>query len=248
MSQKRNTQLLSSLTVFFPMFNEEKNVGPMIESAIEILPRITKKYEVIVVDDGSTDDTRKIAQKYQRKNQNVKIITHKMNLGYGASLRTGFAAARYDWVFFTDGDQQFDMQELFSFVTFSKKYDVIIGYRKNRAEGWMRHFNASLFKLFIDLLFRLHVKDIDCAFKLIKSDVIRAIHLESDGAMINAEFLYKLKKNHISVKQLPVSHYLRQHGDPSGANFNVIVKAMVEFARMYIKIKSEMLVLRWKKL
>lgn len=232
---------LDSLSIFFPMYNEEENVAAMLDAALQVVPRIARKYEIIIINDGSTDHTQLRANNYAKKYDNITVISHKKNKGYGASLRTGFSHAQYEWVFFTDGDQQFDLREIQVFIPYTKTYKAIIGYRENRAEGWSRHLNATIFKLFIDMLFRLHVKDIDCAFKLLKTDVIHSLKLESNGAIITAEFLYKLKKKNIPFKQLPVTHLPRQHGASTGANLGVIMKAMVEFARMYLKMKREMM-------
>lgn len=232
---------ISSLSVFFPCFNEEPNVELFVEEALNILPNIAKKFEIIVVNDGSSDGTGKIATSLARKNPFIRAIHHKRNLGYGAALRSGFQAARYDWVFFTDGDLQFRLSQLKKLIPHTEKYDVIIGYRKKRAEGAFRALNARLFKLYIDILFRVHVRDIDCAFKLFKTDVIQSLDLTSSGAFISAEFLYKLKKKHELFKQIPVDHHERQYGSPTGNNPKVIIKAGLEALRLYVSMKISFL-------
>lgn len=232
---------LSSLSVFFPCFNEEKNIPLFLKEAMRVLPEIAKKYEVIIINDGSSDTTQQVAERWQEKYpKQIRIVNHDQNKGYGSSLQTGFHEAKYDWIFFTDGDYQFRLKELKSFVPFSKEYDVIIGYRKQRVEGFMRSNNARMYKLFIDILFRLHVKDIDCAFKLIKRSAYEKIFLESTGAFISAELLYKLKKKHFAFKQIPVDHYPRKYGNPTGANLKVILKACVESLRLYLHMKFQL--------
>jgi len=126
---------LSSLSVFFPCYNEEKNVPIVVSQALQILPKFAKKLEIIIVDDGSTDHTRKVADQLSARDERVRVIFHDHNLGYGASLRTGFNESRYDWIFYTDGDSQFDLAELEKLVKRSTKNQVILGYRANRAEG-----------------------------------------------------------------------------------------------------------------
>ena len=228
---------LSSLSVFFPCYNEEKNVPIVVNQALQILPKFAQKFEIIIVDDGSTDHTRKVADQLSAQDERVRVISHDHNLGYGASLRTGFNESQYDWIFYTDGDSQFDLAELERLVKKSTKNQVILGYRANRAEGWHRQLNTHLFKLYIDLLFRLHVKDIDCAFKLIKTDLIKSLDLFSAGAFTSAEYLYKLKKQGIKFVQVPVTHYPRQHGQPTGARLDVIIKAVRDAMKLYLKIK-----------
>ena len=228
---------LSSLSLFTPMFNEEKNLIPLVESLQSILPQIANHYEIILVDDGSRDKTGVIADRLAIRDSHIRVIHHPKNLGYGTSLRSGFSAARYDWTFFTDGDLQFDVAELAKFVPFTQSFQVIIGYREKRADGGLRVFNARLFKLYIDILFRVHVKDIDCAFKLIKTDLIHQINFLSTGATINAELLYRLKKLHQPFKQLPVHHYPRAHGKPTGNNPKVVLRAGWEAIKLYCALK-----------
>ena len=190
-----------------------------------------------MINDGSTDRTVRVTEKWMKKYPQIRLVNHDKNRGYGASLRTGYDSAQYEWVFFTDGDQQFHLNQLADFLPYTDKYRVIIGYRKSRAEGAKRNFNAKLFRLYIDLLFRLHVKDIDCAFKLIHRSALEKIKLESNGAFISSELLYKLKKKRYSFKQLPVDHYPRKFGKPTGANWRVIVKAGVESLKLYLHMK-----------
>ncbi|MBU0978607.1 glycosyltransferase family 2 protein [Patescibacteria group bacterium] len=232
---------LPSLSVFFPAYNEEKNILPLVKQALDFLPQVATKFEVIVVDDGSQDKTGAIAQQLVQQFPQVKVVTHAQNQGYGAALKTGIGASQYEWIFFTDADLQFDITELKSFLPSTQKYRVILGYRTNRAEGFSRVRNAYLFKIFVDLLFRVHVKDIDCAFKLFRANVIKPLEIESNGAFTSAEILYKLKKNRVAFKQLPVTHYSRRWGNPTGANWRVVAKAGYEAINIYLKLKLERL-------
>jgi len=228
---------LRSLTAFFPCYNEEANVEPMIQQLTAVLPQIARKYEVVIVNDGSTDATGSVADRLAKTFQHVRVVHHHKNLGYGASLRTGFTTAKHDWVFFTDGDMQFDVSQLKKFVPHTKEYQVIIGYRKRRAEGSVRALNARIFKLYIDALFRLHVKDIDCAFKLLRTEVIQSLPLQSTGAFTSAEFLYRLKKRGYKFKQLAVDHFPRKFGKPTGNHPKVIIKAGLEALKLYLEMK-----------
>jgi glycosyltransferase involved in cell wall biosynthesis len=228
---------VSSLTVFFPCFNEEKNIRPLVTAYLEVLPQIAGKFEIIIINDGSTDRTSEITRKLSRKYPQVKLINHLHNQGYGASIRTGINHAQFDWVFFTDGDGQYEPRQLLEFIPHTPEFKAIIGYRTNRAEGSLRAFNARLFKLFIDLLFRVHVKDIDCAFKLFQTDTVSSFPLISTGAMISAEILYRLKKKRIRFKQLPVVHLPRRFGRPTGNHPKVVFRAGWEALKLYTGIK-----------
>ncbi|MEO8581258.1 MAG: glycosyltransferase family 2 protein [Patescibacteria group bacterium] len=228
---------LSSLSIFFPCFNEEQNIPFFVEEAFKLLPKIAKKYEVIIVDDGSVDKTYQVAKKFKKIHSEIQVVRHKKNRGYGASLKSGFEAAKFDWVFFTDGDLQFNLGQIKKFLPYTSHGEVVIGYRKKRADGAFRTTNAQIYKMFVDVLFRLHVKDIDCAYKLFSKRALDLVTLESEGAFISAELLYKLKKKKIRFKQLPVDHFPRRFGSPSGNNIGVILKACKEAFRLYLHLK-----------
>jgi len=226
------------LSIIFPAYNEEKNIKKSLESAVKFATPLGE-YEVIVVDDGSTDSTQVEVLKYKKINDNVHIISHRKNLGYGAAVWDGLKAAKGELIFFTDSDMQFKINELKKFINTINDCDVVIGYRKKRSEGFSRKLNMfawrSLARVFLSLKFR----DIDCAFKLFKSKVIKKIKVESTGAMFSAELLYRVNQHGFKVLELPVNHYLRIYGKPTGANPKVIIRALKEFFIFYGKIKRE---------
>lgn len=221
-------QKLSSLSVFFPYYNEEKNMQIQVTEFLAFLPTIAEKFEILLINDGSVDNTGKLAEKLSRAHPPVKVIHHAENQGYGAALRTGIQNSQFDWVFFTDGDRQFFAEDLLAFVPHAKPKQAVIGYRKHRAEGLRRRFNARLYKLFIDILFQLNVRDIDGAFKLLPGETLRQLPLSASGAFISSEMLILLKKKRIKFKQLPVRHRPRLHGKPTGSNIRVIIRALKE--------------------
>lgn len=228
---------LSSISVFLPCYNEAPNLTPMVDSLAALLPQVAATFEIILIDDGSQDQTGTLADSLAKKHAYIRVIHHPRNLGYGMSLQSGFKAARYDWTFFTDSDRQFDVKELLGFLPYTSQYQVIIGYRIKRVEGGLRALNAGIYKFYMNLLFRIHVRDIDCAFKLIKTSLVKPVHFISTGATINAEMLYRLKKMHVDFKQLPVNHYPRLAGNPTGNNFRVIVRAGIESVKIYLALK-----------
>lgn len=228
---------IKSLSVFFPVFNEQDNLGHLIKEANEILPKVAQRYEILLINDGSIDNTKEVAIGLAKKYPNIRIINHVKNKGYGEALKTGIKESQYEWIFFSDSDLQFDLGQIVELIKYTNKYDVIIGFRKKRSEGFLRHFNASLFKLYIDILFRLHVKDIDCAFKLFKAQIVKDLKLNSGSAFTSSEILYRLKKKGLVFKQVPVDHFPRRFGSPTGANIKVIIKACWQALETYLHIK-----------
>jgi glycosyltransferase involved in cell wall biosynthesis len=231
---------LESLSVFFPAYNEESNIGLLVEKALEVLPGITGQFEVIVVDDGSTDGTAKLADELARNHPGVvRAVHHAANQGYGGAVKTGFVASQYEWIFFTDGDRQFRLEELQEFVDHLRSdVDLLIGYRKKRQDPWHRSFNANLYKLAIRLLFGLKVRDIDCAYKLIHRQVINSMSLKCASAMVSAEFLIKAKQRGFIIAEVGVNHYPRVSGKQTGAKFSVIARAMWELVRNYKELRK----------
>ncbi len=218
------------LSLFFPAFNEEDNIKKSVKQALSVLPKIADKFEIIIVNDGSTDKTLKIAKQLERQYEQVRVVSQQ-NKGYGGALKLGFEMAKYEWIFFTDADLQFNLKEIKKLTKFCSKSQLIIGYRKNRAEGWKRQFLALALKYWNWLLlsFPLSIRDADCAFKLIKRQVIEEISpLMCDGAMISTELLLKAKMTGFEMVQVPVSHYPRKYGNPTGNNLSVIIRAIRE--------------------
>jgi len=225
------------LSVIFPAYNEEQNIGRAVDSALQVLEKIADNYEVIVVNDGSRDSTEKIVQQIYGHNGLVRLISHRRNIGYGGSLRSGLEAAKYDLIFFTDADLQFDLKEILNLLRWIQEYDLVIGYRLKRSEGFRRRFYAWGWGFLIRLLFDLKVKDIDCAFKLFRKEVFDKISVSSLGAFINSEILIRAKRCGFRLKEVPVSHYPRLAGKGSGARPKTIWKAFVELFKLYRELK-----------
>jgi glycosyltransferase involved in cell wall biosynthesis len=225
---------LNSLSIFFPTYNEEKNIAETIETADQVARQYTTDYEIIVVNDGSTDQTAQVVNSLGATYPNLRLINHETNQGYGAALMTGFNAATKEWVFFTDADLQFDLGEISKLVEYVSQYDVIIGYRAKRNDPFIRFLNAKGWNILNRVIFNLQVHDIDCAFKLIKGLALKPILPEiiSHGAMISAEMLIRLKNSGHAIKEVPVSHFPRKAGSPTGAKPQVILKAFRELIQV----------------
>jgi len=230
-------QKLKSLSVFFPVYNEEANLPLLLAQAHQVFPRFAKRLEMIIINDGSTDHSLAVAQRLKAQYPQLKIISHRKNLGYGECLKTGIKASQLDWIFWTDADLQFNLEDFAAFAQAASKHVAVIGYRIKRAEGLKRRIMVRVFKFAIDLLFRLHVKDIDCAFKLIRADLLKDLHLQSGSAFTTSEILYRLKKKRVKFKELPVQHFPRQYGQPTGAKLSVLIKAALDALNTYLNIK-----------
>lgn len=227
-----------SISVFFPCYNEEDNVETTVTKALGVLKAVAETYEVIVVNDGSADRTLAIAQELAREYQQVKVVSHEKNRGYGVALRTGFKNAQYELVCFTDADGQFDFGEIQRFLPLAEKYDAVLGYRQKRQDKFQRKVNTFFYKMAVDFLFGLGVRDIDCAFKMFKKEIISKIKIEADGAVASAEMLIKFKRIGGTYTEIGVSHYPRLAGNPTGARPGVILKAMRELLNLRKRLKK----------
>ncbi|MBN2139067.1 MAG: glycosyltransferase family 2 protein [Sedimentisphaerales bacterium] len=228
-----------SITVFFPCCNEEDNIERTVKKAIIVLDRLEADYEIIIVNDGSSDNTASVAQRLAAENNAVKVVHHAKNLGYGAALRSGFDAATKNLIFYTDGDGQFDFEEMPPILPLIEKCDIVSCYRLKRAEGIVRRINAWCWTKLVCLLFGLKLRDIDCAFKLYKAEIFQNIRLSSTGALIDAEILARAAAKGYRIAQAPVHHFPRIAGRQTGANMNVILRAFKELFKLYRIIKSE---------
>jgi len=226
-----------SLSVFFPVFNEEENIELVIKRALEFLPSITKHYEIIIIDDGSKDKTGQLADLLSREYKEVSAIHHSSNRGYGAALQTGFKMAKNDLIFFTDGDGQFNIKELPKLASLIENADIVTGFRVKRADPLFRRINARLYRLLLRIFFNLKITDIDCAFKLFKREVIENLDFESTSALISAEILILAQKKGYTIKEVGVSHYPRVKGKQTGANPRVLLRTFVELFKLRRKLK-----------
>jgi glycosyltransferase involved in cell wall biosynthesis len=227
-----------SVSVILPAYNEEKNLRHAVDSARVVLSQIAKAWEIIVVDDGSIDGTAAVCEELVGQCDGVRVIRHDYNRGYGAALKSGILAARHELIFFTDADGQFDLRELERFVEWADDYDIVMGYRAKRRDPWHRLINAFGWNILVRIVFRVRVRDVDCAFKLFRRDVFDRVQMRSAGAMINAEILAQATRLGMRMREVQVSHYPRCYGKPSGANIAVIMKAFRELLRVSRELRS----------
>ncbi len=217
-----------SLSVVLPAYNEEALIESTIHDVVARLSEWDLEFEVVVVNDGSSDRTGEILAALAASDRRIRPITHVVNRGDGAALVTGFASAGNDLVFFMDSDGQFDISELASFLPLMGRYEAVWGYRIDRKDTWMRRQNAWGWKQLVRLFLGVSVRDVDCAFKLFRAEFFRAHQLECGGAMINAELLYKLRRDGNVIAEVGVRHFERKAGRATGARPAVIARALKE--------------------
>ncbi len=230
---------LDGLSFFFPALNEEDNVAPIVEEALSVLPRFADDIEITVVDDGSSDRTGAIADELARRDPRVRVIHHGTRRGYGGAVRSGLVAATKSWIFFTDGDRQFALEDLGRLVEAADGSDAVVGYRIKRADPARRLFVAWVYNRLIRLLFGGAWRDVDCAFKIFRRDVFVRVPLDrvrSNGAFFSPELLITLRRAGVRVRQVGVRHFPRTAHEPKGASARVIVRAIRDLLRLRARL------------
>jgi glycosyltransferase involved in cell wall biosynthesis len=232
-----------SISAVLPAFNEEAIIERTVRHVAGVLSGLTTDYEVIVTNDGSRDRTGEVlaALAAAEPGLNLRVVTHTVNRGYGAALASGFDAARKELIFLTDGDKQFDVTELGEFLPeMNAQTDLVVGWRRKRADPPMRKLNALGWKMLVNALFGYTARDVDCAFKLFRRRVWESMTVHARGATFSAEFLIKARRLGFRVTELPVSHFPRTAGSPTGARPDVIVRAFVELFRLWRNLDREL--------
>jgi glycosyltransferase involved in cell wall biosynthesis len=229
---------VNELSVFFPLYNEEGNAANVTLKAKHVLEKIADKWEIILVNDGSADSTLEVARELAQEDKRIKVINHKVNRGYGGALKSGYEAAKYSWVAFTDGDGQFDFSEINKFLKKKKEADLILGYRLKRADSLLRKMFTWGWGLFPRILFGLKVKDYSCGFWLIKKEVYDSIQpLVGEEKVTKIEMLVKAKRKGYRFAQVGVHHYPRETGHQTGADVKVVIKSVFDLINLWTKLR-----------
>jgi glycosyltransferase involved in cell wall biosynthesis len=222
-----------TLSLVLPARDEARNIAASLERARAVLGRLTKEYEILVVDDGSRDATAEIAARFAE----ARLLRHPCGRGYGAALRTGLAAARMDWVAFTDADLQFELAELERLLAVADDSDLVIGVRAPRRDPLRRQLLGRGWNALVRALLGLPVQDVNCAFKLLRRAAVAELELRSSGAAINAELLARAAARGLRLREVPVSHFPRRAGRATGARPAVIARALVELAGLWRELR-----------
>jgi glycosyltransferase involved in cell wall biosynthesis len=231
--------LLPELSVVIPVHDEEGAIADVLAAVRAAVPRAAARWELVVVDDGSTDRTPALLHAAAAADPHVRVVRHDANRGYGVALRSGFAAARFEWIFFTDGDGQLDPGQLPEAVAALGDADGVVGYRLRRADSLARRVNTALWNAIVRTLLDVRVRDLNCAFKLLPRSVLVPQALTARGAVISAEILARAARAGCRFAEIPVVHRPRRRGRSSGGRPAVVLRAAWELPRLCWRLRRE---------
>lgn len=231
--------LNQKLSLVLPANNEADNIEAVVGRGLSVLPKVVSAFEIIVVDDGSTDCTPEIADRLAHMHEQVKVVHHPTNRGYGGALTSGFAAATGDLTMFMDADRQFDIADITALIPYVQHYDIVAGYRIRRRDALYRRVYGKLFGLAVWILFGIHMRDVDCAFKIYRADLLKNLVLTAPGALINTEMLARSTRQGATVAQVGVRHFPRLAGQSSGGSPRVVFRAIGETITVWLALRRE---------
>lgn len=230
----KTTKKLPSLSVIFPAYNDGGTIASMIATGKIAAEQVTDDFEIIVVNDGSVDYTANVLNEMQKKYAQLRIIQHETNRGYGGALISGFSAAQKDWIFYTDGDAQYNPLELSKLVeSLSSGVDAVNGYKTSRGDSLMRIFIGRMYHHIVKILFGIHIRDVDCDFRLIPTHIMQSLNLQSVSGSICLEMVKKIESAGYVFAEVPVSHYARKYGISQFFNFKKIFQTFQQLINLY---------------
>ncbi|KKR88146.1 MAG: Glycosyl transferase family 2 [Candidatus Curtissbacteria bacterium GW2011_GWA1_41_11] len=226
-----------SISAFFPCFNDAGTIASMVELTTSVLKEINNDFEIIVIDDGSTDSSRKILKELAQKNRYLKLVFHKKNRGYGGALISGFTKSHKELVFYTDGDFQYNPEELKNFLhKMTNRIDIVQGYKTKRNDPWYRLFIGDIYNFVVRLAFSIKIRDVDCDFRLIRRSVFNKVTLCYNSGVITVEMVKKFQDAGFKFAQVGVSHYNRAYGSSQFFNFKRIARVIIELSQLWIEL------------
>lgn len=225
------------LSVLLPAYNEAKSLEKTIIEFSKILDRITEFYELIIIDDGSTDNTMEIVSYLSSLNNKVKGVHYKINKGMGYAIKKGFAVAQYEWLLYVDADNQIRLNSLKDILPMLEQTDIAIGYRVNRADTFIRIQMSYFYNKFISLFINFKIKDLNCGFKLFHKDVLKTISLTSNQFFFSTELLIKAHNNSVKIKEFPIKHFARLHGK-SAVSLRTIMMTLQDILLISLNAKK----------
>jgi glycosyltransferase involved in cell wall biosynthesis len=236
-SENAHHQQAPGISVFFPAYNDEGSIARLVREAFAILPQFTDDYEVIVVNDGSSDGTAAVLDKLARSMPRLRVVHHPRNCGYGGALRSGFEHAAKDLVFYTDGDGQYDVREMARLVPLmTEAVDVVNGYKIKRSDNRRRIVLGAIYKFLARRMFSLPIRDVDCDFRLMRRAAIQSIALFSSSGVICTEMIYKLHRAGFRFAETPVHHYPRPHGQSQFFTLRRVARTAYDFFELWLKL------------
>jgi glycosyltransferase involved in cell wall biosynthesis len=235
--QKSNRSPVPGISVFFPAFNDEDSIARLVSEALAVLPQFTDDYEVIVVNDGSSDGTAAVLDDLASRTPRLRVIHHPRNRGYGGALRSGFENAAKDLVFYTDGDGQYDVREMASLIPLmTEDVDVVNGYKIKRSDSRRRIVLGAIYKFLARQMFGLPIRDVDCDFRLMRREAIQSVKLTSTSGVVCTEMVYKLKTAGYRFSETPVHHYPRLHGQSQFFTLRRVARTGFDFFKLWLKL------------
>lgn len=233
------------ISAFFPCYNDAGTIASMVELATITLRRLTRKYEVVVVDDGSSDWSRPILLNLKKLHPYLKLVFHEKNQGYGGALISGFKNCSGDLIFYTDGDFQYDVSQLERLLLkMTDKIDVVQGYKVKRHDPWIRILIGEIYNFGVKFLFGIKIKDVDCDFRLIRMTVFEKVKLEHKSGVITVEMVKKIQDAGFRFSEVPVSHFFRAYGKSQFFNFGRVYRVFREL----IELWEELVFAKWQKI
>jgi glycosyltransferase involved in cell wall biosynthesis len=222
------------LSVFFPAYNDSGTIASLVITALRTARTLTKDFEIIIVNDGSADATAEIANELARTYPEVRVVHHDTNRGYGGALRTGFASATRELIFYTDGDAQYDPAEMaVLWEAFNERVDLVNGYKISRSDPLHRIVIGRIYHHAVKLLFGLRVSDVDCDFRLMRRTIFDRVMLEKNSGVICLEMMKKIQDAGFRISEVPVHHYHRAHGRSQFFNFRRLFKTGVDVLKLW---------------
>ncbi len=236
-TQQKSNSISYGVSVFFPAFNDEGSIAKLIHDALDVAPRITNDYEVIVVNDGSSDGTAAVLNSLASREPRLRVIHHTRNRGYGGALRSGFDSATKDLIFYTDGDGQYDVREMANMIPLMiEGVDVVTGYKIRRSDSRRRIVLGAIYKFLARRMFGLPIRDVDCDFRLMRREAIQSVTLTSTSGCICTEMVYKLSRAGYHFAETPVHHYPRLHGQSQFFTLRRVARTGYDFFRLWLKL------------
>ncbi len=231
-----HTATRESITAFFPAYNDWGTIASMVVLTARVLSRLTDDYEIVVVNDASPDHLEEILEELGQRYTCFRYVTHESNRGYGGALRSGFAAATRDWIFYTDGDAQYDVRELRLLWEQRAGVDLVNGYKIRRSDPWYRAVVGRAYHHLVRTLFRIPVRDGDCDVRLIRREVFDRIRLTEDSGLICVELMAKVAQAHCRIAEVPVHHFHRMHGRSQFFNLRRVGRVFVQMLKLWWRL------------
>ncbi len=228
-----------TISAFFPYLNDWGTIGSLVTGVDSVLKAKTTDYEILIIDDGSNKMSKDLLIALKEKFSHVKIITHSTNKGYGGAIKSGIKESQMEWIFYTDGDAQYDPRELALLIEYANSADIINGYKIKRSDPWYRILTGRIYHNFVKILFNIPIRDTDCDFRLMRKSIFNKVELHSNSGLICAEMIKKIADNDFKFKEVPVHHYWRTSGKSQFFNFKrvgtVVIGLLVLWYKLVIK-------------